>query len=176
MKKRFSSAIAAVLMIAACLLSSLSMSGCSDFGFNPVGSWKLTSDKIYIDGQFASDEKPGYLKTEGSKENNYEPVFIYMGDLVYKFGKSGTGIICVDNQEEVLQTQDFTYEYNDNEVILYISDDYSRRNNFDPVEMHYAVKKDKEGNFILQNEDKANYIDDDKSKHDFNEVRILSKI
>lgn len=173
MKNRSRRPITAFLLITGIVASVASMGGCSDFGFNPVGKWKLSSDKIYCDGKFFSDEKPGYMKT--SLNNDDDPAFIYMGDLVYNFGKSGTGTVCVDDGKSVTKTMDFTYTYSENEVTLHLTDDYYRRNNLDSVEVKYTVETDENGTVTLKTQDKFKAQDTSGKEHDFNEVKLLSK-
>ncbi len=160
-----------IIAAACCVLSSASMSGCSDFSFNPIGNWKLSSDKIYCDGRFFSDEKPGYLKMDSGDPDN--PSFIYMGDLIYHFTKSGTGTVTVEDGKESVKTMDFTYEYTDHSVTMNIKDIAAQKNNYDSIQVTYEVVKDKNGNTILRNQDKFNANDTSGKSHKFNEVRLL---
>ncbi len=76
---------------AALILSVASMSGCSDFGFNPLGTWEL-DNSIYGD----------------------EGIVIY-----YVFEKSGTGYMTF-NDEQLDSSFTYTYD-DDNVYISYIS-------------------------------------------------------
>ena len=55
------------------IMSALSMGGCSDFAFNPIGKWKLTGDRVYMDNKLYSEEKPGYLYMDAGegKDRSY---------------------------------------------------------------------------------------------------------
>ncbi len=165
--------IAAAVSIGA--LSSLSMTGCSDFDFNPIGKWKLTSDKTFMDDKLYSEEKIGYLMIDAGEGK--DPVPMYMGDLIYTFTKSGTGIITVYNEKNgnSFDAQDFTYEYDDKEVVLYISDDNMRREKMPPAEIRYGIETDKDGNIILKSQDKQDVTDTSGNKHVMNSVKTLEK-
>lgn len=173
MNKTIKSIASVIIITVLCTLSPVSMSGCSDFDFNPIGSWKITSDKIYDDGKFFSDEKPGYLHTVN--EETKESEWVYIGDIIYTFGKSGTGIVSVDDQKERVQTQEFTYEYTDKQVTIHVSDNYSKRMNLEPVVITYSIEKDNNGNTILKTQDKFTSEDEEGNKHNMNEVRILTR-
>ncbi len=81
----------------------LCMSGCSDFRFNPIGTWTFSELKEYKDGKLiqtiTSDEDP------------------YMKEATLTFKKSGTGYIGGNKKD-----QKFTYEYTDDSVTLNITD------------------------------------------------------
>ncbi len=174
MKIKSGRLLATLLLISGIIASAVSLSGCSDFSFNPIGKWKLSSDIIYCDGKFFSDEKPGYMKT--ALNDNSDPSYIYMGDLIYSFGKSGTGTVSVDDGKSVTKTMDFTYTYTDKEVTIHLTDDYYRRNNLDSVEVRYSVENDKNGALILKTQDKYKAQDTSGKQHDFNEVKLLSRL
>lgn len=174
MKKFLRSLIITVLTICIAVLSAVSMGGCSDFAFNPIGKWKLSSDKTYIDGEVYSDHKPGYLLSASKK--NEDPKWVYMGDLIYTFTKSGTGIISVYNKDtgDNVEAEDFTYEYNDKEVIIHISNDQIRRDYEEPVEVRYSIEE-KDGSIILKNQDKTTVKDTAGKDHSRNDVKILER-
>ncbi len=170
MKKTFRLLAAAGLLICLCCLS---MSGCSDFDFNPIGNWTLSSNKTYIDDNLFKDDRPGYMLMQ--TQDSAEPEYVYIGDLVYCFYKSGTGIMMMDTPSQQIQTQEFTYEYTDKQVVLHITDEVSKKNNADPVTMIYDIEKDKDGNIILKNQNRSKVNDTEGKEHDMNVVRILTK-
>ena len=174
MKKKLRALLIITLTLCIAFLSSVTMGGCSDFDFNPIGKWKLTSDKTYLDGKLYLDNKPGYMLMDAGEGK--EPVPVYMGDLIYTFTKSGTGIISVYNDVtgQSYDAQDFTYEYDEKNVVLHISDDHSRREKLDPVKMVYSIEK-KDGSIILKSQDKYTVKDTDGKDHKGNDVKILSK-
>lgn len=86
----------AVLMAAVLL----TLSGCSDFSFNPIGRWKADVLKIYEDGKL--------IETRDTKELGIQDQL----ELVFK--KSGTGYIDSGTKNNL----DFTYDYTDSEVTL----------------------------------------------------------
>lgn len=173
MKKRIAGGLAAVMMSASVMLSCLSMSGCSDFSFNPIGSWKLTSDKIYCDGQFFRDEKPGYITDTDEKTG--EEKNVYVGDIVYNFGKSGRGTICVDDGKQSVKTQEFTYVYTDNEITLSVWSDYSLKKNLENATVKLAVETDKDGSTVLKNQSDFTANDTEGKAHSFNEILLYSR-
>lgn len=100
-------------VIAAVLLT---MSGCSDFAFNPIGRWEAAEMRTYENGKLSdtkdADDMGGSVKTA----------------LVFK--KSGTGYIDSGTRSKL----DFTYDYNDSEVTVTRS-----VNGLDPVVTVYSV-------------------------------------
>lgn len=176
MNKILRSFISVTAALCVGVLSAVSMGGCSDFAFNPIGKWKLTGDRIYMDDKLYSEEKPGYLYMDAGEGK--EPIPIYMGDLIYTFTKSGTGVITVVNDVNgtSFDTQDFTYEYDEKEVVLHISDDNMRRENMEPAEIHYGIEKDKDGNITLKSQDKNDVNGSDGKKHVINNVKTLEKV
>ncbi len=150
-----------IILTAAVFVSVMSMSGCSEFGFNPTGSWKLTKDTFYLDGKFWYDDKPGYM---GSEEGGY----IYVGDMIYRFGKSGVGSIYTDD----LYIQDFTFDYEGEEITVHMSDP---QNKFGLQNFTYKAGRDKDGNETITRTDIATVNDDDGEKHELKEVFIFTK-
>ena len=90
--------------------------------------------------------------------------------------ESGTGTVSVDDGKSVTKTMDFTYTYTDKEVTIHLTDDYYRRNNLDSVEVRYSVENDKNGALILKTQDKYKAQDTSGKQHDFNEVKLLSRL
>ena len=106
--------IAIIAAVIAAVL--LTLSGCSDFAFNPVGRWEAVEMKIYEDGKLSETKSIDEL---GSS---------VQAALVFK--KSGTGYIDSGTRNKL----DFTYDYNDSEVKVSRS-----ANGSDPVETVYTV-------------------------------------
>ena len=81
-----------------CTALVISLSGCSDFDFNPTGHWKFVSDTLYADGEVADIAR--------AEDNSV------LADMKIVFEKSGTGYLTASN----VRIDDFTYTY-DNEYI-----------------------------------------------------------
>ncbi len=97
MKKCISGFLAAVtlaLVIFTC--------GCSDFRFNPIGSWEYHEEIYYLDGK------------EVSRVEKEEMPY---GGMTYIFEKSGTGYIDVDGY----RSMDFTYDYDDEHILMHMA-------------------------------------------------------
>ena len=87
---------------------SISICGCSDFGFNPTGQWKFVSDNVYDDN--------GTLIDSALAEDNS-----ILGDMVMVFQKSGIGYIDVVG----VRSEEFTYSYDNNSItITYLANEY----------------------------------------------------
>ena len=155
MKRLLSMVLTAVIFV-----SIISMSGCDDFGFNPTGSWKLTKDTFYLDGEYWYEDKPGYL---GAEEGG-----IYVGDMIYTFGKSGVGNIYTDD----LYIQDFTFDYEGEEITVHMADP---KNKYGSQDFIYKAGKDKDGNETITRTDIATVNDDDGGKHELKEEFIFTK-
>ena len=84
------------------LFSITAMSGCSDFSFNPLGTWEYYEEIYYIDGE--------EVERVGQEDMMYK-------SMKYIFEKSGTGYITVSDS----RTLDFTYDYNDKGVTVYVN-------------------------------------------------------
>ena len=78
----------------------LSLCGCSDFAFNPVGRWEARKEILYADGtvQYSGDLAEGQYGV--------------LPALVFK--KTGTGYIDSGTKT----TLEFTYEYTDDKVTI----------------------------------------------------------
>ncbi len=87
------------VLTAALLLTVLCMSGCSDFGFNPIGDWHYVEEKTFKNDQLTNTTPAGL--------NPFDK------NVVLHFGKSGTGTI---GNTKTAQT--FTYEYDSNSVTI----------------------------------------------------------
>ncbi len=110
---------------AAIIFSLIIMSGCSDFEFNPLGTWEYSEEIYYIDGK---------------EVNRVEKNDMLYGGMKYIFEKSGTGYIDVANY----RSQEFTYDYDDKNVFVHliIPDDMDASkipNNNGIVETEYTV-------------------------------------
>ena len=90
MKKFFAFLVGTALVI--------SLSGCSDFDFNPTGHWQFVSDTLYADGKIADIAR--------AEDNSI------LADMKIVFEKSGTGYLTASG----VRVDDFTYSY-DNEYI-----------------------------------------------------------
>ena len=139
--KKFTAIILSVLiLITVCIFS-----GCSDFGFNPIGAWVYTDESLYIDGKLA-----GHLNQQ---EMQYK-------ETKYTFEKSGTGFITVDGY----RTIDFTYTYTDDSVdmTMTVPQPTNREISIKYVDVHYKIEKPADGSpmklirteeEIIENED-----------------------
>ena len=106
----------ALAVIAAVLLT---LSGCSDFSFNPIGRWEVSEMRLYEDGSIK--------ETKDTKQLGMS------SGVALVFKKSGTGYIDSGSGNPL----DFTYNYNDSEVII------SRSvNDSPPIETKYRVIDD----------------------------------
>lgn len=92
MKKIVLFLIAAVMVI--------SMSGCSDFGYNPTGHWVFTSDDLY--------ENDKMIDSVTGEDNEF------MSRMFLIFEKSGTGYMDAAG----LKTNFFRYTYEGDTVTL----------------------------------------------------------
>lgn len=128
--KRFFGAAAVAAAAAAMMLS-----GCSDFSFNPVGTWKFEADIVYANNQ--------ELEHSTSKDMPFETLYV--------FGKCGTGHILVDG--DILRN--YTYEYDDNTVLLHVADSKDSSVIYD---LTFHLSED--GKSLVRKEDSA-YVDDD---------------
>ena len=87
---------------------SVSMCGCSDFGFNPTGQWKFVSDNVY-------DDKGSLIDSALAEDNDV------LNDMLMVFEKSGTGYVQVSG----IRSDEFTYSYDNNSVTLtYLPNEY----------------------------------------------------
>ena len=99
MKKNFAFLICTALVC--------SMSGCSDFGFNPTGQWQFVSDTLYADGTVADIAR--------AEDNSV------LSDMKIIFEKSGTGHL----DSVGVKVDDFTYSYDDESItITFLANDY----------------------------------------------------
>ena len=78
----------------------LCLSGCSDFGFNPIGTWTYCENRLY-------DADGILIKTTTSDEDKL------MSSATITFNKSGTGYI---GRKEI--NEKITYEYDDSSVTI----------------------------------------------------------
>lgn len=116
MKRIFSFILAVWVAVFAAL-----MSGCSDFGFNPLGKWYIALDEVYADGKVITS-----IESEKMIYKSY-----------YVFEKTGTGYILVED----LRTFDFVYDYTDetvNVTTLAKAENSMTQENF----MEYKVAED----------------------------------
>ena len=95
MKKLISAVAVTVVVLALCF------SGCSDFGFNPIGRWNLTEDRIYYGD-----------KLDTVITHKDDPM---MKNLALVFEKSGTGYRDSGTKNKT----GFTYDYDDSKVTVY---------------------------------------------------------
>ena len=90
-----------------CTALVCSMSGCSDFGFNPTGQWQFVSDTLYADGTVADIAR--------AEDNSV------LSDMKIIFEKSGTGHL----DSVGVKVDDFTYSYDDESItITFLVNDY----------------------------------------------------
>ncbi len=83
------------------LFSLIILNGCSDFSFNPLGTWEYNEEIYYVDGKEVERVEKKDMLYESTK---------------YIFEKSGTGYITVSDDP----TLNFTYDYDDEKVTLHI--------------------------------------------------------
>ena len=122
MKKILSAIFSVIMMISIC-----SMTGCSDFDFNPIGVWEYTDEVLYVDG------KEFLHRTKETMQ--YE-------SMQYIFEKSGTGYITVDGDRAL----SFTYDYDDSKIILHMLKPKDNKHLDDPdefIDMIYTLQSDK---------------------------------
>lgn len=122
-----------VIVFALLTVFVLCMSGCSDFRFNPIGTWTFTEFRSYLGEEL--------IKSETEKDNPY------MKNSTLTFKKSGTGYIG-----SVSDSQKFTYEYTDDTVT--ISGTNKKGDDFD---VKYEVRDD--GNTLVRIDEGE--VDDD---------------
>lgn len=96
--KKFICIILSIISLSSVML----MGGCSDFDFNPIGKWRLTDDIVYYDGVEA--------------EHEAQDDMIY--ETYYVFEKCGTGYILVCDQMSDTRTLEFTYEYDNQDIVV----------------------------------------------------------
>lgn len=134
MKKILSGLLSVCLLFAVIL-----MGGCSDFQFNPIGTWEYTDEILYVDGK-------EFLHS--TKDNmQYET-------MQYIFEKSGTGYITVDGDK----TLSFTYDYDDSQVTLHmlkLKDNAHKNDPDEMIDLVYQVQSDQQ-KMIRTEEDNAN--------------------
>ncbi len=112
------------ILLVALTMTSLFLSGCSDFNFNPTGRWNFSEDLLYINDELAE-------KT--TAEND-----IRMNNVSIVFEKSGTGYIDSHTKSKIK----FTYEYNNNEVTVIMPDKSDNPNKPDNRRIKYMVSDD----------------------------------
>lgn len=107
-----------IIAITAAVIAAvlLTMSGCSDFAFNPIGRWEAVEMRTYEDGKM--------IETADQKELGGA------GRSALVFKKSGTGYIDSGTRNNL----EFTYDYNDSEITVTRS-----VNGLDPVVTKYKV-------------------------------------
>lgn len=91
MRKKFFALTALLLLVI------MSMGGCADFAFNPIGRWTFVEQRLYTDGTLTDTLPPEQGHTVS---------------LVFK--KSGNGYIDSGTKD----TMSFTYEYTDKDVTV----------------------------------------------------------
>jgi len=97
-----------IFLFLVCTILVFSMSGCSDFGFNPTGEWKFVSDNVY-------DEERNLIDSALAEDNSI------LNDLLIVFEKSGTGYTSVTG----IKVDEFTYSYdNDSISVTYLPNEY----------------------------------------------------
>ena len=82
------------------LVFVLTLGGCADFSFNPVGRWNVYEERLYADGVLEY--------TKNVKD------FEYGAQTALVFKKTGTGYIDSGAKEKM----NFTYEYTDKNVTI----------------------------------------------------------
>lgn len=85
------------------VMSILTLGGCSDFGFNPIGRWKFVLDELYIENSLADS-----LDIEKESDDSV------ISNMYIVFEKSGTGYF--DNNG--IKSQYFTYEYTQDTITM----------------------------------------------------------
>lgn len=110
MKKVFK-ALSAVVLSALVLCGAVMLSGCNDFGFNPIGEWVNT--KVTIGGE--------EFATPYGKDAKF----------CFVFRHNGTAYMTLNG--EYVDNSDFTYTYNDEKVVL-------KSENNNGAEIEYTVK------------------------------------
>lgn len=146
MKKFFTVMLAAWTVVFAAV-----MSGCSDFAFNPIGSWKIEQDTVYLNGEVAESVK--------AEDMTFETFYV--------FEKSGKGYMLVDS----LRTFDFSYEYDDNSVFVTILSNGNEYVNEHTVE--YKISDDEKS---LVSTDESSVTDDDGTVYNFKEEITMKKV
>ncbi|MBQ9460877.1 MAG: hypothetical protein IJU51_03020 [Clostridia bacterium] len=96
MKKKIAFSFIALLVFV------LTLAGCSDFAFNPVGKWHVAEERLYADSVLSY--------TKDVKD------FEYGGQTTLVFKKTGTGYIDSGARDKI----NFTYEYDDKTVTINI--------------------------------------------------------
>lgn len=122
-----------------------SVSGCSDFGFNPTGHWLFVSDDLYEND----------IQIDSATPENTP----FLSNIAIIFEKSGTGYFSADG----LKTIFFRYSYDGHTVTVTFEND----NNMPETSVQYQVsndgktlirtdlsqEKDEDGNIITYREE-----------------------
>lgn len=144
--------ICSILTIIIIISAAAVMGGCSDFSFNPLGSWRYTDDILYVDGKV---QDHATIETM-----NYKNVY-------YNFEKSGTGYISVEGDRAL----NFTYDYNDTEVILHTVDPFYNEKKKD---ITFKLKYDGDTKKLIRTDEET--VEDNGKKTELKEEHILTKI
>ncbi len=112
-----------ILLISILTLLLFTVSGCSDFEFNPIGTWNSSEQRLYADGE---------LMDTTSLENGTQV------SLVFK--KSGTGYIDAGTDNK----HGFTYTYDSKEVSITRTDTPA-----DPRDGHAVYQVENGGSSLL---------------------------
>ena len=150
--------VISICIILTICLTSICISGCSDFAFNPIGRWSFVEDIYY------SNDKP-YSKVTSEDD----PA---MKNFAVVFEKSGTGYIDSGTKTPIR----FTYEYNEKEITMTITDRRNQNNGSDistNTELKYIVSDDKQTiKSVTKNEKRK---DEKGNEVDFHEERIFKR-
>ena len=83
----------------------ISMSGCADFAFHPIGRWEyINEQRVYVDGKLVDTEK--------------EEGFFSGFSVTLVFQKSGTGYV----DSGIKEKQRFNYEFDDKQITITYED------------------------------------------------------
>lgn len=128
MKKRV-----AIVGLIITVMTALLISGCSDFGFNPIGRWKLTENRLYV-GETLKDK---LTPDKDPRMNNVSIVF----------EKSGTGYVDSGSENKT----NFTYDYGDDVITIYYPNKQKGlEGQPDEIKVVYSVSKDQKTIMLTQ--------------------------
>lgn len=93
-----------ILVLASLFILALTLSGCADFSFNPIGRWRIAEERYF--------ENDVLISTREIKESDYG------GQTALVFKKTGTGYIDSGAKNKL----EFTYEYTDSSVSIKLNE------------------------------------------------------
>lgn len=128
-----------VLSVIIMIISCISMNGCSDFSFNPLGTWEMYSQSVYD-----KDGKEIFHAGEADFPANTE----------YTFEKSGTGYITVNGRKSII----FTYTYDSEAVTVEITRKDNPTLDLNEVTKNVFVVKSDGATMVWSKEEKTELI------------------